>query len=178
MALAAACKRVVVAEDLFEEMRSKGVVPNVITHISLIKAFGMADEVEKALQVLKDIKSELSSADMRTQQNAYQVAMTACMRVGDYGRTREVFMEMLSAGIAADASHYTTLMASCSYHSHGDIARTIFDQMCSAGMKPDVTHYMILISCNRHNLEQCSQIMSEMKSHGIEPSGLTYQEFI
>merc|ERR1711865_498495 len=103
---------------------------------------------------------------------------TATMRMGDYGQTRELFVEMITAGIPTHTSHYTTLMSSCIHGGHGEVAQAILDQMGAAGMTPNITHYTALISCNRRDLPKCQAVMTDLKGKGIEPTNHTYRELI
>uniref|UniRef100_A0A7S0AE77 Pentacotripeptide-repeat region of PRORP domain-containing protein n=1 Tax=Pyrodinium bahamense TaxID=73915 RepID=A0A7S0AE77_9DINO len=177
--LCARCQRVREAESLFAEMGNAAVEPNIITHNNLIKALSTAGQPERASQAFQAVpRALLAGAGLRTQRSTYQVVMIAWARVGNYAKAREVFMEMSQAGIAPDLPHYNALLVACAAAGDGAIADGIFVSLLSAGLKPDVTIYTICISCHRHNLARCWELMGEMQQARLQPSAMTYVELL
>lgn len=177
--LCARCRRARDAEDLFAEMRSASVEPNIITHNSLIKAFAMASMPEAASQAFSAVPKEvLKSAGLRTQRTSYQTVMIAWAREGNYARARELFMSMCDAAVSPDTAHYNALLVSCARSGDGSTADGVFSSLLSAGLQPDLTIYTIRISCHRFDLARCLEILKEMREADLKPTTSTYVELL
>lgn len=175
------CKDAVQAEHLFAEMDARGLDHNIITHNTLISALGMAGEHEQALARFKAIPQQvLADASVGNRQVAYQVVMIALARAGDYARVRELFQDMVAAGTPANNTHFNALMTACAANgpTHADTAQQVFSGMSSYQVVPDTANWTILLSCHKHNLPRCKEIVGEMKGSSVALSGLTYQELL
>merc|ERR1712146_186306 len=101
-------------------------------------------------------------ANLANKQAAYQGAMIACARAGDYGSCRDFFMRMRAAEIPPNNSHYNALLTACAKDALADLAQAVFDQMKDAKLPPRVAEWTILLSCHRNNLQRSKEIFQEM----------------
>ena len=169
-------KRVRDAEQLFDEMQTHAVAPNIITYNTLVSAYGMRSMAEQAKSTFDSIPADVwAEAGDSSRQASYAGVMFAHARVGDYAATRELFMDMTSKQVAPNKTHFNALLTSCTQQGLTETARAIFDMLPHYNIKPECDMWTALISCHRQDLGQCKQILSNMQSAGVQPSGLTYQ---
>eukprot|EP00930_Biecheleria_cincta_P059933 TRINITY_DN45645_c0_g1_i1.p1 TRINITY_DN45645_c0_g1~~TRINITY_DN45645_c0_g1_i1.p1 ORF type:complete len:367 (+),score=58.74 TRINITY_DN45645_c0_g1_i1:56-1156(+) len=179
-------KQVDEAERLFREMTSLGINPNVITHIAMISAYSMAGHgghgsgrMENALIHFKAMQTTmLPQSSVQTQQAAYTAIMGACARDGNYTKAHELFQQMLEAGIPPTHMHYNTLMTACASQGYSETAQQVFDMMCTQKLLPRVEDYTILMSCWKHDLARCQQLMADLRSANLQPLRRTCQELL
>lgn len=177
--LCARCKQVDRAEHIFQDMQQAGMEPNLISYSSLINVYAMCGQPDRALQVFQTIPEGLiSAADVQTKQVIFQSVMIACARAGDYAGCRNLFIQMTELGVQPNNAHFNALLTACASGRHSDIASAIFEQMPHYGLTPDVVNWTILLSCNKHNLSRCLEIVEEMRLASVPPSPLTYQELL
>jgi len=175
----ARCKAMREAERLFEEMRANGVSPNIVTYNSMVNAYGMTGQPDKAKAIFDGIPSDmLSSASGSNQQVTFLSLMSAYARVGDYAAAREVFTQMTSSGVPPNRNHFNALLTACARDGLAETAQDIFDLMPKYGVPPATDSWTALLSCHRHNLQRCQQIVSQMHASDVTFTGLTYQELL
>merc|ERR1712032_1113395 len=95
-----------------------------------------------------------------------------------YAKTRELFMHMAERGFKPNLAHFNILLTSCIKNSLTDVAQGVFDLIYKYQLTPSVGTWTALLSCNRHDLSRCLEIMQEMHQNGVGPSGLTYLELL
>jgi len=166
------CKRlrkVYRAEGLFSEMQAAGIEPNSITYTTMIGVYSAAGDPDKALEVF-EIARTAPSADtgIVNKQMMYLAAMSATSRVGDYGRTRELFLKLSEDGIPPTNVHFNALMTACAGVGELATAQAIFDMMPQYGLRPRLEDYIILVSCARFDLKRCLELVAEMEKAGFQ----------
>lgn len=173
------CKRIDEAELLFDEMTAVGVQPSVVTHVVLINAYSVAANVERALSAFDSIRHTLlPTLTHETQGMVYTSIMSACARVGDYTKTRELFLDMIAAKVPPRQMHYNALMTACAKSEHADIAEQIFHGMREQGLVPRVEDYTILLSCCKRDFSRCKKVIADMHSAGLQPNAITYSAML
>eukprot|EP00747_Dinoflagellata_sp_TGD_P220815 gnl/TRDRNA2_/TRDRNA2_92733_c0_seq1.p1 gnl/TRDRNA2_/TRDRNA2_92733_c0~~gnl/TRDRNA2_/TRDRNA2_92733_c0_seq1.p1 ORF type:complete len:397 (-),score=61.90 gnl/TRDRNA2_/TRDRNA2_92733_c0_seq1:80-1270(-) len=171
-------RQTIEAEEIFAEMQQAGVEPSLITYRSMILVYSMTDQSSRALEVFESIREKVVAASTVSKQMTYLAVMSAFARSGDYAKTRELFTEMVEANVPPDHTHFNSLIASCARGCLEDTAQAIFDLMPQWGLTPRLEDYAILMSCYRHNLIRLKELLADMRSHGISPTGKVYRDLI
>lgn len=171
-------KRLSEAEQFLERMQGARLQPTIVTLTSMARAYGMADEPQGALKVLEEGSAALAAASHRGRQMFYQVVMSAFARLGDYAKTRELFMQMTSSCTHPDHGHYNALLASCARHNLAPTAQAVFEYMRGQGLEPRLEDYNILLGCHRQSLPRCLELYAEMQAKGFRPTGTTQQQIL
>lgn len=173
------CKQLEFAEDVFEMLKASQVKMNMIPFNSMVNAYAMCGQPQKALLLFQSIPEELvKQASLRTKRSGFNSVMIALARSGDYAQTRALFEQMTNSGIQPDNGHFSALLTACVSDCHTEVAQGCFDIITEYGLKPDITNWTCLLSCHRYDLARCLSIIEEMGSAGIKPSPLTYQELL
>lgn len=179
MDVCARCHQGQEAEDIFDGMVQAGIKPNLISYNSLVKACAMSKRFERARDIFESIPAELlAGASLKNQRVAYQLVMSACARNADYAACRELFVRMTEASIMPDSGHFNSLMTACASKADAETAQAIFDLMPHYNIVPGAADWTVLISCNKHNLSRCVQLLQLMQESRLSPSGLAYQELL
>lgn len=161
------------AESLWAEMLDRGLQPNVLTYTTMINAYGQSSKVDQALGIFDQLKASCTADGM-----AYLTAMSGCARVGDYERTRNLFVEMTTAGIKPESFHFNSLITACARNRYADVADTIFRSMPQYGLTHRVEDFTALISCCISEVDRCRKILEELRSAGLQPTKFTLQEVV
>eukprot|EP00449_Zooxanthella_nutricula_P000995 CAMPEP_0198511766 /NCGR_PEP_ID=MMETSP1462-20131121/15015_1 /TAXON_ID=1333877 /ORGANISM="Brandtodinium nutriculum, Strain RCC3387" /LENGTH=920 /DNA_ID=CAMNT_0044241149 /DNA_START=77 /DNA_END=2836 /DNA_ORIENTATION=- len=107
------------AAQIFEEMVEADVRPTQVTASILVKMYGRAQEVDKALEVVERIKKDYG---MTPNLHVYTCMIQACGRNQHVRRSWRVFGQMLLSGVVPDAIVFGTVIHGCIYQSRVDQA--------------------------------------------------------
>jgi len=118
------------AEEIFGEMRRLGMVPTHVTTSIMIKMYGKAKMLDKALAL-----GELMEHEYEQKPNlfVYTCLIQACAQNKHVRRSWEIFNRMLQAGVEPDAITYGTVIHGCVYMNKFDYAMSLVRH---AYMKP------------------------------------------
>jgi len=167
------------AQQLFDEMGSNDIAPNIITFGALIHAYSMSLMQDRAVAVFESIpKQLLQDASVVSKQSMYLAVMSATARMGDYAKTREFFVEMTQAGISPNHLHFNAMISSCARIGDAQTGKAIFDMLPHYNLKPRCEDYTILISCCRQDLSLCIEVWNLMEKNFIRPTRTTNQEML
>jgi len=100
------------AEDIFAEMRHVGMIPTHVTASIMVKMYGKAKMLDKAVAI-----SDLLEKEYGQQPNlyVYTCLIQACVQNKQVRRSWDVFNKMVSAGVEPDAITYGTVIHGCVY---------------------------------------------------------------
>lgn len=172
-------KKVNHAESLFAEMSVAGLEPNIVTYSCMIGAYSASGRPEDALRLFHEARQKVFEGAMNTsKQMLYTVAMSATARLGDYRRTRELFVLMGEDSVPVNNMHANALLTSCAGVADAATAQSIFEMLPLWGLKPRPAEYNILLSCCRNDLEKCKHIWAEMHEAGCQPNWKTNQTML
>merc|ERR1711920_876715 len=104
--------------------------------------------------------------------------MSAFARVGDYAKTRELFVEMATTGTPPSNMHVNALLTSCAKGPDAATAQAIFDMLSSWNLQPRIEEYAILLSCHRYDLPRCQQIIADMRQANLEPTWICFKQLL
>jgi len=106
--------KVACAEEIFQEMLDTGVAPTHVTMSILVKMYGKAKQLSKAVEVSRKIEA---STGLKPNLYAYTCLIQACVRSKQVQASWDVFARMLCAGVVPDAITYGTAIQGCIYHN-------------------------------------------------------------
>mmetsp|Transcript_32692 Transcript_32692/g.70114 ORF Transcript_32692/g.70114 Transcript_32692/m.70114 type:complete len:920 (-) Transcript_32692:65-2824(-) len=110
------------AEEIFQEMLlAEGTPPTLVTISILVKLYGKAKMLDKALEV-----SSLARNKYNLHPNLYLFTclIQACVRNRHIKKSWQVFGQMFESGVIPDAIAYGTVIHGCVYHSKFEEAMT------------------------------------------------------
>ena len=99
------------ALHIVDEMKGKGLKPDVFTYTSAIDVCGNGGRWKESLDLIKEIEN----GDKRPNKIAYTSAITACSRVGKWAESVDLFRKMTQEGIEPDLIAYNAMVTSLMY---------------------------------------------------------------
>jgi pentatricopeptide repeat protein len=186
------------AVKLFEEICDtfSGIYPDIVTfnimlkhYVSEIKNFTMQKNIsnEEKLEKVFKILAEIKSREILVNEITYNTAMDACVEVGDFEKTWELFNEMKQKNLKPDLYTYATLvkgLKNCGLPDAVEKALQILDYVTSgacAQIKADEVLFnsVIDICIANGKVHTAEKIFDDMKkSSHIKPSIVTYSIMI
>jgi len=100
------------AEDIFEEMCRLGLRPTHITASIMVKMYGKAKMVDKAIHIAEAIEKDHG---LKPNLHVYTCLIQACTQNKQVRHSWEIFNKMVSSGVVPDAITYGTVMHGCVY---------------------------------------------------------------
>lgn len=106
--------RVAEAEEILAEMRSMGVAPTHVTTSILVKMYGKAKMLDKAIEVSRMAEEEYG---VKPNLHVFTCLIQACVRNSQIRSSWEVFNAMLREGVVPDAITYGSVIHGCVYQN-------------------------------------------------------------
>ncbi|KAH7294641.1 hypothetical protein KP509_27G011000 [Ceratopteris richardii] len=149
----------------FERMQSKGVYPNIVTFLCILKACSSIGAAQRGTRIHAEIERRgLLSNDLigNTVVNMYA-------KCGSVNKAMQVFNKLP----IRDVVSWTALMAGFTEIGQSEEVFYIFDRMLGEGIKPNpVTFVVVLTACTRKGLfMKCHSFFEAMSaSYGVPPN--------
>jgi len=102
------------SEEILGEMRAIGMAPTPVTVSILVKMYGKARMLDKAIELSKTVELEYG---IKPNLHVYTCLIQACVRNKQIRKSWEMFGSMLCSNICPDAITYGTVIQGCIYHS-------------------------------------------------------------
>mmetsp|Transcript_20158 Transcript_20158/g.36501 ORF Transcript_20158/g.36501 Transcript_20158/m.36501 type:complete len:652 (+) Transcript_20158:130-2085(+) len=155
------------AMELYDRMKhGVGSHPDVVTYSVLIKAFVDDHNLERAMDLLKDMQE----AGLKADDIILTHLLEGCRHTGNHELGKKLFKEMLEEGIRPSEFTLITMVklhGRCGAHEEAyDLVATWEEKF---GLKPSVIHYTCLMSgCirTRHH-DQAWRAYELMRSNGV-----------
>ena len=96
------------ASEVFEEMKEKGIWPNVHTYNSLMNVFS-----EAPYEVIQQMFDDMPSKDIEPNLRTFNTIMKACQRVNDFDKAFKFFYRLKGQGIKPNVVTYNILIEMC-----------------------------------------------------------------
>lgn len=162
--------------ELFNQMISEGVEPNVITFNTLMDGMSKCGRVSSAFQLFNEMLGKGIKGDATT----YTILITAFCNVNNIERAMKLFEQMLESGIVSDATLYHSLISGLSQAGRMDDACSVVSQMRAAGFQLDLIGYNVLIGgfCRKNRLDKAYELFKSMGESGVNPDLVTYNTLI
>ena len=90
-------------------MKEQNILPSNVTYSILIKIYGKARQLDKALAIIQEMKSRGINPGIIV----YTCLIQTCIKSGDIATALMKFKEMVSEGIVGDQVTYSTLLKGC-----------------------------------------------------------------
>lgn len=160
MKFAVECDRTELSQELF----SKTPQAEIQNYMSLIRSAGRSKDVNRAFEILADLKASNISLDIA----AYNCVLDVCVICGEMKKAEKLCEDMRKIS-KLDMITYNTLLKG--YCSQGDLqgARNLLREMESTGLKPNDVSYncMINAAVKAGNMRDAWDIVASMEKSGI-----------
>ncbi|KAH7428636.1 hypothetical protein KP509_09G009700 [Ceratopteris richardii] len=125
----------------FDQMKKRDFSPNAVTFVSVLKACGSLQALQKGCDVHEQVLQEKSCERNTLVANALLDMYIKC---GDLGKAHEVFDNLAPRDVVS----WTIMIAGYTQYGRADKALQCFDEMQSAGFHPDpATFCCVLKAC-------------------------------
>eukprot|EP00494_Astrolonche_serrata_P032628 UN32897 len=144
MKMCAKAKRIDKVEQLYHWMDIHQVAPNVITMTTLIQAYGRVNNLDKAFEVVFDLKKRGIPPDNRL----YNALLQACVLSENLEKALEVVQLVEQDGLKPEVVMYTTLLNLCYKSKDPEQAWELFTHMKNTGdqLTPNLVSYNTILS--------------------------------
>ncbi|CAK7323096.1 unnamed protein product [Dovyalis caffra] len=158
---------------VFDEMKKRGVSPNVITFGNLIYGLCLNLRLTEAFKLKTDMVKVY-----RVYPNAYIYA-SLIKRLCENGELNLAFRlkeEMIRNKIEMDSAIYSTLISGLCKVGRKEEALIVWEDMKVSGCKPDTVTYNVMINlfCKDKDFEAAYRLLDEMVEKGCKPDVISY----
>ncbi|XP_030487325.2 pentatricopeptide repeat-containing protein MRL1, chloroplastic [Cannabis sativa] len=156
------------AHNVYEEMTSKGVIPDQMFLSSLIAAAGHAGKLEDAFEILREAKNQ----GVKVGIVSYSSLMGACSNAKDWQKALELYEDLKSMKVKQTVSTVNALITALCDGDQLDKAVEILSEMKTIGLSPNSITYSILLvaSEKKDDLNVGLELYSQAKKDGITPN--------
>ncbi|XP_077252251.1 pentatricopeptide repeat (PPR) superfamily protein [Tasmannia lanceolata] len=165
------------AWNLFDEMRKRGIRPNVITFGTLISALCADSKLDEAFR----LKSEMLSVfGVKPNVFVYTSLIKGLCKINEFDRAFKLKEEMLEEKLGIDSAVYSTLInALFRADRKGEVVR-VLEEMRENGCKPDTVTYNAMIAgcCGEKDFDSAFGVLKEMVVKGCKPDVVSYNIII
>jgi len=146
--------------------------PDTTSYNELVRAYCTAHKVDRALEVVRLMRSIAVSPNTDT----YALLLDGLLRAGEFGRMRLVFDEMLEHSVPPSQRVYTLLYNAC--YAVRDLAgaRRMLDRMTVQGFKPHTALFQRLFDASYRahkpessDVDECVRVLMSMLHAGLTP---------
>jgi pentatricopeptide repeat protein len=163
-------------ENEEEEEEEDRIISNVVTYNTLIDMYNKQNNMEKAHQLLGEMKQARITPDVVT----YNTLIKMYSKQDSMEKVQQMLGEMKQARINPNVVTYNTLIEMYSKQNSMEKAHQLLREMKQAGINPDVVTYNTLIKMysKQNDMEKAHQLLREMKQARIIPNAVTYSTLI
>ncbi|KAK6934134.1 Pentatricopeptide repeat [Dillenia turbinata] len=165
--------RLVDGWKVIDEMRERGIHPNVVTFGTLIHWLCKDLRLNEALQLKKEM---LRVFGLKPDRFVYAPLIKGFCEVDGLTRAVELKQEMIRCKLGLDSVIYTTLISAFFRAGRKLEALEALEEMRKMGCKPGTATYNAVISgfCKDGDLESASRVLDEMVESGCKPDVISY----
>uniref|UniRef100_A0A1J3J4Y1 Putative pentatricopeptide repeat-containing protein n=1 Tax=Noccaea caerulescens TaxID=107243 RepID=A0A1J3J4Y1_NOCCA len=156
------------AEAFFEEIKGKGLKPDVVTYNSLIDVYCKDREMEKAYKLIDKMREEDETPDVIT----YTTIIGGLGLIGQPDKAREVLKEMKEYGCDPDVPAYNAAIRNYCIARRLRDADMLVDEMVKKGLSPNATTYNLFfrVLSLANDLGRSWELYERMLGNGCLPS--------
>ena len=165
------------AWNVFDEMRKRGVRPNVVTFVTLVSGLCVNNRLEEALRLKDDM---VRVYGIKPNASVYTPLIKELCRTGDLNLAFGLKDEMERYKIQLDSAVYTTLISALFKVGRKDMVYQILEKMKVSGCKPDTVTYNAMIHgfCMETDFEAAYKVFDQMAKEGCKPDIISYNIII
>nr|GME02658.1 putative pentatricopeptide repeat-containing protein At1g53330 [Ipomoea batatas] len=165
------------AWNVFDEMRSRGPLPNVVTFGTLINGLCSNLEMEKAIELKESMIREF-----KLKPNAYLYAALIKGLCKDNKLDVAISMkeEMLKKRVELDSAIYATLISAFYKNGRKDEVQGLLEEMNKNECKCDTVTYNAMIHglSEEGDFDSAFGVLNQMQEQGAEPDVISYNVII
>jgi len=165
-------------ESTLARMRELNVSPSPVTLGILVKTYGQAGDLQKVLQVWREMEKQRGQANAVT----YGCMIDACVKCGHLEKAVEIFKGMRETGKHRNTILYTTLIKGYGLEKDLPSALELFREMPQEGVAYNtITFNSILDACIKcGDLAQAEGLLREMtqSDSSVEPDLITFSTLL
>lgn len=153
-------------QSCYEQMQVRGISPNVVTYLCLLKAWGTEwGALKKGL----DLHTNVVYKGLDVDRHVSSTLVDMYIKCGSLAEAHGVFNKLeVHSNISWNA-----MIKGYGMNNQGNTALKFYEKMCAQGLKPDsITFTCLLTACNRTNMLVQGQELFEVmrEKHGIVPT--------
>ncbi|XP_022131752.1 putative pentatricopeptide repeat-containing protein At1g53330 [Momordica charantia] len=165
------------AWEVFDEMRKRGIHPNVVTFGTLIYGLSLNSKLKEALKLKEDM---VRVCGILPNASIYATLIKGFCGIGELILAFELKEEMVTSKVKMDSAIYSTLISALFKHGRKEEVCDILGEMRENGCKPDTVTYNAMISghCKENDLESAFRVLDEMVEKGCKPDVISFNSII
>ncbi|CAH8382357.1 unnamed protein product [Eruca vesicaria subsp. sativa] len=159
------------AKELFQEMVSEGVHPDIVTYSILLDGLCDNGELEEALGILDKMHKSKMELDI----GIYSIIIHGMCNASKVDDAWDLFCSLPSKGVKPDVKTYTIMIGGLCKKGSLAEANTLLRKMEEEGIAPDSGPYNTLIRAHLRDgdLTESAELIEEMKSCGFSADAST-----
>lgn len=159
------------SQQLFGEMKSSGVPPDVTTYNTLMKIKSKNGDVDGCFALFEEIKEN----DLEPDVHSYNILMNIKGRQRDKAGVTSILNALLANNIAPTRASLNVLLLVVADRGDVSSCQQVFAQIKRLFGSANVFGYNCLLECmgKRGNATECNELLKEMRRTGIEPDTST-----
>ncbi|GMY33580.1 putative pentatricopeptide repeat-containing protein At1g53330 [Fagus crenata] len=163
--------------NVFDEMRRKGVCPNVVTFGTLIYQLCLNFKLKEAFK-LKEYMVKVYG--VKPNVFVYTSMIKGLCGIGELSLAFSLKEEMVRNKLKLDSAVYSTLISVLFEVERKEEAFGLLEEMKDVGCKPDTVTYNVMINgfCKEKNFEAAFRILDEIVAKGYKPDVISYNVII
>ncbi|KAH7528782.1 hypothetical protein FEM48_Zijuj05G0108800 [Ziziphus jujuba var. spinosa] len=162
---------------VFDEMRSKGFCPNVVTFGNLI--YGLCTDLK--LKEAFNLKEDMTRVyGVKPNAFVYTSLIKGLCKIDDLSLAFKLKEEMVNNKIKLDSAVYSTLIGALFKVGRKDEVSGILEEMTVNGCEPDTVTYNAMINgfCKEKDFEAAYGVLDEMVKKNCKPDIISYNVII
>ncbi|KAF7131868.1 hypothetical protein RHSIM_Rhsim09G0070400 [Rhododendron simsii] len=164
------------ASNFLSSMVQEGFLPDIIPYSAVIDGFVKVQEVDRALQIFRDIGARECCADVV----AYNIIINGLSKAGRVLEAHGILNEMQEKGLIPSVVTYNTLIDGLCKNGDIDQAKLCFSTMVRKEREPNVFTYTTMINglCNEGRPNEALELWTEMRELGRAPNRITFMTLV
>jgi len=159
---------------VMEEMSRQHIEPNVITYSTILKGYVQENQLEKAFQLLDEMKL---TKDLRPDEIAYNTLLDGCARRALFDRGVALLRDMEDAGVKPSNFTLSVLVKLANRSRRLDQAFELCDRVSRKHcLRPNIHVFNNLMqACTAHkDHDRALQVLARAAEEGVRPDARTY----
>ncbi|KAG0206651.1 hypothetical protein BGX33_007303 [Mortierella sp. NVP41] len=161
-------------ESLLQDMKSKGIRPDVVTYGKLIHQYVILRDIEQA----ETLFHEMVKSGISPNAYAFNTLMNGFALIEQMDKAVELFRRMPKYGVQPDATTFTTLIKGYANLKQmtlaQDFANSLQQQSSMIHMDQRCLHTLMQLAQKSRQPGMALDFFEMMRSHGMEPDNVTF----
>ncbi|OAQ34465.1 hypothetical protein K457DRAFT_133492 [Linnemannia elongata AG-77] len=161
-------------ESLLQDMKSRGIRPDVVTYGKLIHQYVVLRDIEQA----ETLFHEMVKSGISPNAYAFNTLMNGFALIEDMDKAVELFRRMPKHGVQPDATTFTTLIKGYANLKQmtlaQDFANSLQQQSSKVQMDQHCLHMLMQLAQKSHQPGMALDFFEMMRGRGMEPDNVTF----